>query len=177
MAGCARPGKPGIYSRVSGGLTWIQGKICESTDTTQSFCTGTGGGGGGGGSTPTDDEAQTDDGADDYYYDDAASTTYEITVKYDKYPKEFGWKLTDASTGAALANYPKGSVTTPGKLLTVTLPLKSGGSYKLIMEDQFGDGLINGYLKVSSVSGGTATVIKNIPGKSIGKKKTVAISV
>jgi hypothetical protein len=36
--GCARPGSPGIYAKVSTNIEWIQETVCSLTDTSPSFC-------------------------------------------------------------------------------------------------------------------------------------------
>jgi secreted trypsin-like serine protease len=36
--GCAAPGRPGVYSKVSTNAKWITDTICSLTDTSQSFC-------------------------------------------------------------------------------------------------------------------------------------------
>lgn len=40
LSGCARPNSPGIYSRVSTNLEWIQQTACALSDTSPSFCEG-----------------------------------------------------------------------------------------------------------------------------------------
>jgi secreted trypsin-like serine protease len=46
--GCALAGSPGVYSRVSGQLTWIQSEVCRLTKTNPkpAYCSGTTGTGG-----------------------------------------------------------------------------------------------------------------------------------
>jgi secreted trypsin-like serine protease len=73
--GCARPGIPGVYARVSSAHDWIKAVVCDEWNESASFCDGDSGGGGDGGGDGGDPpscngdllklELETDDYASD----------------------------------------------------------------------------------------------------------------
>jgi len=68
--GCAKPGVPSMYTRVSAYASWIEATICAISANPPSSC---GTGGGGGGTDDGTDDGGTDDGDDDGYTSEGGS--------------------------------------------------------------------------------------------------------
>jgi hypothetical protein len=130
--GCARQGKPGVYARTSGGTDWIKQEICNLASTKPGWCSGGGGG-------------------------TSGSISATITIKYDKYPAEFGWRLIDTVTNQFVLVQKRGSIKSPFLLYIKTVSLIKGRRYTLKMNDANGDGMCcssgNGYVEIVESNG------------------------
>ena len=142
--GCARRNKPGVYSRTSGAMDWINAQICTLSSSPPSWCSSPG-------------------GAPPVVVPTAAPTTaptpapapkvaITVNVQYDAYPEEFGWSIVDTTTTKKVVNYPPYTFFAPHKYFSGAIQLVQGRTYKLVMKDKFGDGICckdgNGYLEV-----------------------------
>jgi len=172
--GCAREGKPGVYSRVSGAFDWIKEQACELSDTSPEFCSGAPPEVGG---APDDIVETTPPALAD------EEVKYFIDVKYDAFPSEFGWALKRLgdSNKRMVARYGKNEINTKFYKLTKELDLEAGQRYKLVLRDSAGNGICchsgRGYLKVYAEKGGRQVWKQRIDGNFRGRKNIVYINV
>jgi hypothetical protein len=144
--GCARDNFPGVYSRVSaitssGALSWIDRQICSLSSFPPAGCTPM---------APTvapTPSPKRPVSAPTGPVATPTATYVKVTavVQYDSYPYEFAWKIIDSTTGTSVVNYPAKSVTRKNKLISGTVSLVKGRTYKLVMADAFRDGICCDY--------------------------------
>lgn len=135
--GCAQRGYPGVYSRISGGLDWINQQICTYSSNPPSSCQN---------SSPTPSASK-------------GAVVVQIDIMYDNYPDETSWTLSTTS-GQSLGYSSSGVGATPNTLASTTVDL-SPGSYVLQLQDTYGDGFCcsngNGYYEVYALVNGKRT--------------------
>jgi trypsin len=127
--GCAQAQYPGVYSRVSGALDWIESSACEMSSASPCFCTDSCGT-----STGTTQPQQPTSAPI------AGDNEVVVTVRHDDYPLETGWTLTDDSSGAVVASQAGESYSTQGGTSVETVNL-ADGRYTFQMSDSYGDGI------------------------------------
>ncbi len=141
--GCAEKGFPGVYSRVSGGITWINQQICNLASSPPSTCK----------KQPTAPTASTE------------LVTVQIDIKYDAFPGETSWIL--ATKSGQAVNFSPNSVGSPNTLSTTTMNLPPG-PYVLQLTDDFGNGFCcsfgNGYYAVYAIVSGNKVQLAKGPG-------------
>jgi len=120
---------------------------------------------------------------------------YRIEVKYDIFPQSFAWKVTEPVRGqqrrrkngkaigsreglalpqhkshaTVLVSYPLGSIEKPFRRLVKRVQLQRGRTYRLVLREVFGLGLVGGYVKIYRGS----KLLRRIKGESIGRRKSV----
>jgi trypsin len=134
--GCALPGKPGVYARVSEASSWISQTICSMSKNPPSYCRSSGG-----------------------------NMAVTVTVQYDAYPQEFEWFIA-TTAGIRLVDYPVGSVTIPYVSVKRKVKLEAGTKYILGTYDTSGNGICcqhgNGYIEITAKVGGVKVTIVKI---------------
>lgn len=139
--GCADPKHPGVYSRVSGQIDWIERQICSLTDYPPSFCVAPGG------SALAPLPAPVPAAVPAPTPSKPISTTpvkYYIDVKYDGFPEEFSGFLVDKANGVRKWNHARGVGSEEDRFKTVRWQLPNlvpGRSYTLALRDSNGDGI------------------------------------
>jgi len=133
--GCADPGYPGVYTRVSYFIDWI----CDNTDgdvcaNESDFCASNSIYG------CTDNTAQNydqfaavDDGSCQY----ACEQTVFLDIEFDCWPEETGWMIINQN-GNIIDSESAGSYTSSSIALDICLP---EGCYTFMITDSYGDGL------------------------------------
>jgi hypothetical protein len=120
--GCALPGFPGIYSRISDQIDWIQSTICliSSMPPTEFGCEG------------ADPPSQT-----------PPSDTVPVTIyiQFDDFPRETGWSIEELVDGHVLLEVPTGSYGASRSRVEETVFLVTGKTYVFVIDDKYGDGL------------------------------------
>eukprot|EP00547_Thalassionema_nitzschioides_P007914 CAMPEP_0194200450 /NCGR_PEP_ID=MMETSP0156-20130528/1047_1 /TAXON_ID=33649 /ORGANISM="Thalassionema nitzschioides, Strain L26-B" /LENGTH=516 /DNA_ID=CAMNT_0038925445 /DNA_START=43 /DNA_END=1596 /DNA_ORIENTATION=- len=157
--GCAERLYPGVYSRISAELEWIESKICEMTTANVDFCNN-GGGGGGGVTIPitTNEPTRPPTAAPTTASTTAAATrpptaaptaasttaaapagTTEVRLEitYDQFIEETGWYFSQG--GSIVAEIPTGSIEEQGSWL-YRIYLVGGQPASFTITDAFGDG-------------------------------------
>ena len=146
-SGCADPGYPGVYTRVSYFIDWI----CENTDgdvcaNESDFCTGNAIYG------CMDDtadnynsEVTVDDGSCEYTCDQTVS----LVITFDCWPEETGWSITNES-GSVLASRNAGYYSSSSTVENICLP---EGCYIFTITDIYGDGLGGSWWSGCSIDG------------------------
>jgi len=151
-ADCADKYYPGVYSRVSGSISWLQRTICELSDAEDEldFCGSSYSGG---------------------------TVLFSATIQYDRYAAQTGWYIKEAATGKMVVNMPKGKVRKGGAKMTKTIALQPGRRYLLVMLDKngFSKGK-TGYIRLVGKKGGNVVWTKTSLGK-FRKLKKVAFTV
>jgi hypothetical protein len=133
--GCARASFPGVYSRVSGAIDWIESNACAWSCASPCVCTnscGTGSGSGSGSTGSGSGSTGTQPSAGD--------NEVVITVRHDDYPMETGWTLTDDSSRAVVASQAEESFATEGGTSVKTIFLAEA-SHTFRMIDSYQDGI------------------------------------
>ena len=148
--GCARANKPGVYSRVSGGIDWINEQVCALSSSPPSWCAEEKSAPSPAAPAPTSAPAVAPVNAPVQPLPTVVTVT--VNVQYDARPEEFGFSIVDTTTRKQIVNYPIGTFAQPHKLLSGTVQLVQGRTYKLVMRDSFGDGICcgdgDGYLEI-----------------------------
>jgi hypothetical protein len=130
----------GVYSRISGGIDWINEQICTLSASPPSWCSETPPPGS---ITPAPTQAPTSP---------LPWVTLSVKIQYDSYPEEFGWSIVDTTTTQTVVDYPPYTFFAPGKLLVGTMQLVQGRTYTLKLRDTYGDGICcrngNGYVEI-----------------------------
>ena len=151
--GCARATKPGVYSRVSGGIDWINEQVCALSSSPPRWCAEEKSAPSPAVPAPTSAPAVAPVAAPAQpLLTVVVTVTVNVNVQYDGRPLEFGWKIVDTTTRKQVVNYPIGTFAKPHKYLSSTVQLIAGRTYKLVMKDSYGDGICcndgNGYLEI-----------------------------
>jgi len=132
--GCGEANYPGVYTRISGVLDWVNEQICEHSaysncDNQQGGSSQGGGGsnsqGGGGGSQQAVSQG---------------TKSIQIRIRYDRYPEENGWVLMNLDSQTEIYRSDIGSVTKSG-VTTVQFTGLQKGNYYFLLLDEFYDGI------------------------------------
>ena len=143
--GCARANKPGVYSRVSGGIDWINEQVCALSSSLPTWCQN---------KRKWSMTSSPPSPAPVVIPVQPLSTllTVTVNVQYDAHPEEFGWSIVDMTSQTPVIKFPMGSVYRQHKYISKTVQLVAGRTYKLVMRDSFGDGICcndgDGYLEI-----------------------------
>jgi hypothetical protein len=113
--GCARRGYPGVYSRISGAIDWIEDQICTLSQNPPPRC----------GRIPSGSDIRI-----------------RIDIRHDDWPTDTSWELRN-STGTVVAGSPTGSVQKKQTLVSTFVDI-SPGTYIFRIFDSWGDGLTVG---------------------------------
>jgi len=137
--GCAIPGFPGVYSRVSADQDWIRSTVCSVSNNPPSYfdCNTLGNGQNSTISSPPPVSTPTSVGG--------GFVTAKIEIQMDNYPQDVGFKV-NGLDGSGLSldpvfRRPAGSYTTPGALIVESLQLREGALYLFTIFDVANDGL------------------------------------
>jgi len=179
---CADANRYGVYARVSGSYDWIRQTMCALTDT--NVCIGD--------NTPSPPPPSppapspsppaptpTAPGPSP----EPSSVTFDVTIQFDKYPKETGVYIADYD----LNNYPfelsPGTYTiSNGKKSYLNIALQEGATYWVYMTDEWGDGFCcgqgtSGYVLIKAMQDGSQIWSKKIGGyMSNGYSKLVEVT-
>jgi trypsin len=138
--GCADAKYPGVYSRVSGVIGWIESNACAlSSDSC--FCDNSCGTAGSGSDSTGSGSDSTGSGSDSTgTQPSAGDNQVVVTVIHDDYPFETGWTLTDDSSGIVVARQAEESFFEVGGT-SVKAVILAEGSYTFEMTDTYEDGI------------------------------------
>ena len=152
--GCAEPGFPGVYARVSSAAGWMEGVVCGSWNSRSAFC------GNGGPSptqapqpsptqapqaSPTQAPQSSPTSAPQGGGSDEPCNELEIILKTDSWPEETSFLLTSAEEGTLLDEDPD----RPNTRKKYSACVRMSDCVTLDVTDTFGDGLLDdGFLKV-----------------------------
>jgi thiol-disulfide isomerase/thioredoxin len=100
-------------------------------------------------------DAYTFDNTDGVTYDfPVATTTLEFSITTDFWPEEIGWQLQDPSGNVLYSDADFGTLECD-QTYNQTFELATDGCHKLVLTDDYGDGLLNGPVNPGSHSCGT----------------------
>jgi len=126
--GCARPGKPGVYSRVRNQYQWIKSIMDEWNCASAADCV----------NGSECDTATCEDGLCEYNPDESKSIEVKITVKTDMYPGETQWTVTSADSSKTFFS---GGPYSKEKNTYNHVHNFCFGNYLFNIEDEHGDGI------------------------------------
>jgi hypothetical protein len=129
--GCGRAEFPGVYSRVSGAIDWINDQICDLSDNPPTWCIGR--------PTSVPVPGGNSDPGPPSYPPAAGIVRVRLSFVFDDYPSETSWTITSASDGMVVASRLVGSFLRPGPSIEyIDLDLDD---YVFLIEDSAGDGM------------------------------------
>lgn len=112
--GCGRQESPGVYSRVSGQIDWINDQVCKLSGNPPRRC--------GGSSIPT------------------SLTRFRVDIQHDVNSREIGWSIQAAGSDEILAGSRPATVRSQQVLVSTYVDLPNG-AYEFVITDSYGDGL------------------------------------
>ena len=118
--GCAMPTFPGVYSRISDQIDWIQSTICQISSKPP----------------PEIDCSQVSSPGGI-----ARAVPVTIILQFDDYPAETGWSIKNKESDTKLVEVPAGTYEVAQALTPETVFLPVGETYIFEIQDTFGDGL------------------------------------
>ncbi len=143
--GCAIPGYPGVYARVSSAIPWIESVVCDTWSSNGSLC---------GGNNPSPPAPvpnpttapQPGQGTSAPSGPTGDCVLLELNFKTDEYPSETSFVVLDVQEARVL----EGNVFEPRTEYRYEACLVRNSCATLRFEDSYGDGLLDdGYLKVT----------------------------
>jgi hypothetical protein len=151
--GCASSNFPGIFSRISNQIDWIQATVCSlsTVPPTEFNCA-------------SRDPSPTGD-----------PITVTISIKFDNWPDETGWSVVDATNYGVVASRPAGYYDDDSfvrRAIQEDLTLVDGAIYLFSIHDLNGDGMSDGEGKFEIIVKDTGLVLES-GGNNFGLVRTV----
>ena len=115
--GCARPGLPGVYARVSSVMPWIQPQICQLSQFPPSSCF-----------APPNSRCGN-------------GNTIRVDIYYDNHPEDIAWSIIERISGNVIVESSPNSIN-ENEVLVSTKVILDNGLYTFQIEDVFG---VNGF--------------------------------
>jgi len=144
--GCAQRNYPGIYSRISGVIDWIQTEVCDLLDSESVVfnCGGNGSSNGGGGGEIEEEEVVDINLSEEPLTPilPAPPTTtvpIRLDITYDRYPTEVGWSF--KQMGSTLLSKNADDTTNTPLIQSYRVNMVPGMDAKFIITDSSGDGI------------------------------------